>query len=76
MNTNEGQFNNVIDLNATRTIKHITGQVRPIKLDTTPTSAGEEKHMSTVIRDEAAAKKKENFHNRLQAIIDRTSKDK
>ena len=76
MNTNENQFNNVIDLNATRTIKHITGQVRPVKLDTIPISAGEEKHMSTVIRDEAAAKKKENFNNRLQAIIDRTSKDK
>jgi hypothetical protein len=76
MNTNEKQFDNVIDLNATRTIKHITGQVHPVKLDTTPTSAGEEKHISTIIREDNAAKKKADFHNRLQAIIDRTSKDK
>jgi hypothetical protein len=72
----EGQFDNVIDLAATRAVKNITGQVKPIKMDKTPVSAGEEKHMSSIIRDEAATKKKENFHNRLQAIIDRTSKGK
>lgn len=49
----EGQFDtsNVYDLTATRAVKNLTGQVAPIKLDTTPTSASEEEHMGTVIRD-------------------------
>jgi hypothetical protein len=72
----EGQFDNVIDLAATRSIKNITGQVKPIKIDRTPVSATEEKHMSSIIKDDMAAKKKTEFKNRLQAIIDRTSKGK
>lgn len=51
MNKDQEQFNNVIDLDATRALRDKTGQVIPIKLDTTPTTASEEAHMDTVIRE-------------------------
>jgi hypothetical protein len=47
----EGQFNNVLDLNASRVIKNKTGQAVPIKLDRKPLSASEESHIDSVIRE-------------------------
>ena len=52
MNRSENQFNNVYDLTASRIVKNKTGHTVPIKLDTIPTTADEEAHMDSVIREE------------------------
>ena len=52
MNRSENQFNNVYDLAASRVVKNMTGHTVPIKLDTTPTTAAEESHMDSVIRED------------------------
>jgi hypothetical protein len=51
MNPSESQFNNVLDLNASRAIKNITGQSIPIKYDPSAVSNSEEAHMDSVIRE-------------------------
>jgi hypothetical protein len=52
MNPSESQFNNVYDLTASRVVKNKTGHTVPIKLDRKPTTAAEEAHMDSVIREE------------------------
>ena len=47
----EGQFDNVLDLNASRVIKERTGKGVPIKLDTSG-SAEMDRHWDSVIRED------------------------
>ena len=48
----EGQFDNVLDLGASRKIKEKTGKGVPIKLDTEESSADLDKHWDSVIRED------------------------